>query len=82
VNSARDSSRLRSWGGTDPSAPGTPWASRVVAFPENPDRRHHLRRLTTFARCVLSESADFDGDSLPFVHPCPTSTRAIRTCGL
>jgi len=33
MNSARDSCRLRSWGGTVPSVPGTPMASAVVAFP-------------------------------------------------
>jgi len=30
----------------------------------------------------LSDLASVDGESLPFVHPCPTSTRADRTSGL
>jgi len=50
----------------------------VLAFPE----KIQIGGTICAGVNLLSESADFDGDSLPFVHPCPTSTRAIRTCGL
>jgi hypothetical protein len=30
----------------------------------------------------LSDATFVNGESLPVVHPCPTLTRAHRTCGL
>ena len=84
LNSARGSSRWRSWAAPILGAgdAGHPGAGHPEVLNQHSRRASPSTQARSIEGCGLSDPAFGNGDSMPCEHPCPSLPCADRTCGL